>query len=89
MRNVGVTFDVIAIGLAVLGVLVAFAIHVFQTFRAGTKKLIEFADGRAEAQRLAIAKEDQSAFRRIAGAVCITAFIAILACAFARKIHLI
>jgi hypothetical protein len=89
MSRLGAAFDAIAIGVAALGVLVAFAIHVVHTFRSGTGKLVEYADGRAQAQRLALAKGEPSTARRFAGALCIATLIAILAYAFARKIHLI
>ena len=90
MSEAGITFDAIAIGLAVLGVLVAYAIHVVHTFRQGAKRLVEIADGRAASQRAALLKGEQTSMtRRIAGALCITAMIALLAYAFARKIHLI
>ena len=90
MTNTGFTFDAIAIGLAVLGVLVAYAMHVFHMFRKGTKRLVEIADGRAELQRAALLKGKQrSLFQRVAGVICIAALVAILAYAFARKIQLI
>ena len=90
MTNTGVTFDAIAIGLAVLGLLVAFSIHVIQMFRKGTTRLVEIADSRAATQRAALLKgEQRPLFQRIAGVVCITALVAILAYAFARKIHFI
>ncbi len=90
MRQVGLTFEVAMIGLAVLGVIVAYAIHVIHRFRTGATKLVEYADSRAGFQRAALIKGEQvSLARRIAGALCIAAMIAILAYAFARKIQLI
>ncbi|MFN3890404.1 MAG: hypothetical protein ACK4MV_08405 [Beijerinckiaceae bacterium] len=90
MSETGVTFDAVAIGLAVLGVLVAYAMHVIHMFRKGAKHLVEVADSRAAAQRSALLRgDDRSRFQRIAGVLCITAMIVILAYAFARKIHLI
>ena len=90
MSNTGVTFDVIAIGLAVLGVLVAYAIHVIHMFRKNTKRIVEIADSRAATQRSALLKgEERSLFQRVAGVICIGALVAILAYAFARKIHFI
>jgi hypothetical protein len=90
MTNTGFTFDAIAIGLAVLGVLVAYAMHVVHMFRKGTKRLVEIADGRAEMQRAALLKgEQRSLFQRVAGVICIAVLVAILAYAFSRKIHLI
>ena len=41
MSEVGITFEVAMIGLAVLGVLVAYAIHVIHRFRTGVTKLVE------------------------------------------------
>jgi hypothetical protein len=90
MSEVGITFEVAMIGLAVLGVLVAYAIHVIHRFRTGVTKLVEYADSRAAIQRAALIKGEQTPLaRRIAGALCIAAMIAILAYAFARKIQLI
>jgi hypothetical protein len=89
MSKSWITFEALAIGLAVLGVLVAFAIHVVHSFGAGARKIVEFADSRAERQRTALLKGEPSVTRRIAGAVCITALVVLLACAFARKINLI
>ena len=88
MNAGGISFDAIAIGFAVLGVLVAYALHVARSFRRGAKAIVDYADGRAQAQRAALAKGEPSLTRRIAGAFCITALIGILAFAFARKIHL-
>jgi len=90
MRHVGLTFEVAMIGLAVLGVIVAYAIHVVHRFRTGARKLVEYADNRAAVQRAALIKGEHTPLaRRIAGAFCIAALIAILAYAFARKIQLI
>lgn len=90
MRQVGLTFEVAMIGLAVFGVIVAYAIHVVHRLRTGVSKLVGYADSRAAVQRAALIKgEPVSLARRIAGALCIAAMIAILAFAFARKIQII
>lgn len=89
MKSVGITFEAAMIGLAVLGALVAFAIVVVRSFFGGARKFVAFVDSRAETQRATLLKGEPSLARRIAGALCITAMIAILAYAFARKIHLI
>ncbi|MDP2358833.1 MAG: hypothetical protein Q8M31_22640 [Beijerinckiaceae bacterium] len=90
MSKAGHTFEVAMIGLAVLSVIVAYAIHVIHRFRAGASKLVEFADSGAAIQRAALIRGEQPPLaRRIAGALCIDAMIAILAYAFARKIQLI
>ena len=43
MNQTGTTFDVIAIGLALLGVVVAFAISVVRGLRTGDSRLVEVA----------------------------------------------
>ena len=82
-------FETIAIGLAVAGVLVAYAIHVVHMFRRGGGKLVAYLDGRAAAQRAALLKGEPALAKRVAGALCIAAMMAILAYAFARKIQFI
>ena len=88
MSEGGISFDAIAIGLAVLGVLVAYAMHVVRSFKNGANKLVDYADSRAQRQREALAKGEPSLARRVAGGLCITALVGILAYAFANKIHL-
>ncbi|MBX9757601.1 MAG: hypothetical protein K2Y29_02405 [Beijerinckiaceae bacterium] len=88
MSEGGISFDAIAIGLAVIGVLVAYALHVFRSFNEGAKALVDYADSRAQAQREALAKGEPSLARRAAGGFCITALVVILAYAFVNKIHL-
>ena len=85
MNGAGGTFDAIAIGFAVAGVLVAIAMHVVRTFNSGSGWLPESLQSRAQTQRAALLAGEYSPYWRFAGALAIAVLVLALACAIASK----